>query len=171
MGRMIERTYGDLTVHPKCSDRFLPMARWFMKTFQVDAKNRKAFRLPGLLTGDKHPLWGWWAKLSEETPRYRAYNLPIGPGETGARSEGKIRLMIILNNPSKEHLLILGYGDGEFYEGACGKMSNAIPTFEISKPGTHGTEAVKIVVLEDFLKWVDPVALGCPKAEEKYEQV
>jgi len=163
MGRMIERTYGDLTVHPKCSDRFLPMARWFMNTFQVDAKNRQAFRLPGLLTGEKHPFWDWWDKLSEETPRYSTYTLPTGPGESESRSKGKIRMMVILNNPSKEHLLVLGFGDGDFYEGACGKMSDAIPTIEISKVGTKGTVAVKIVTLENFLNWADPVAMGCPK--------
>lgn len=163
MGRMIERTYGDLTVHPKCADRYLPMAKWFMKTFQIDAKNRKAFRLPGLLTGVRHPFWIWWDKLSEETPRYRTYNLPMGPGETEEHHEGKIRMMVIMNAPSKEHLLVLGFGDGEFYESALGKMDRAIPTFEIRRVGTE--DAVKIVVLEDFLEWADPVALGCPKLE------
>jgi hypothetical protein len=166
---MIERTYGDLSVHPKCSDRFLPIARWFMNTFQVDAKNRQAFRLPGLLTGEKHPFWDWWDKLSEETPRYSTYTLPTGPGESESRSKGKIRMMVILNNPSKEHLLILGFGDGDFYEGACGKMSDAIPTIEISKAGTKGTVAVKIVSLENFLNWADPVAMGCPKVREENE--
>lgn len=164
-GRMVERLHGDLAIHPKCSERMRPAAEWFMRTFQVDAKNRKAFRLPGLLTGAKHPFWEWWDKLSEETPRYRTYNLPVGPGETELHNQGKVRMMVILNNPSKERLLVLGFGDGEFYEGACGKMHDAIPTFEISKVMTHGTIAVKIVVLEDFLAWTDPVALGCPRVE------
>jgi hypothetical protein len=169
MGRMIERTYGDLTVHPKCSDRFRPMAKWFMERFQVDAKNRKAFRLPGLLTGAEHPFWGWWEKLSEETPRYSRVLTRTprvdDPSASimGVEEKGKIRMMVIMNCPSKEHLLVLGYGDGEFYESALGNMSRAIPTFEIQRVRTE--DAVKIVVLEDFLEWADPVALGCPKLE------
>lgn len=170
MGRMIERKYGDLAIHPKCSDRFLPMARWFMERFQVDAKNRKAFRLPGLLTSPAHVFWGWWAKLSEEVPRYsRTLLPPIDKGVviegSGYRVEekGKIRLMVILNNPSKEHLLVLGFEDMEFFQSALGLMNKAIPTIEIRHANTE--DAVKIVVLEDFLRWADPVSLGCPKVE------
>jgi hypothetical protein len=166
MGRMVERTYGDITVHPKCAPRFLPMAKWFMERFQVDAKNRKAFRLPGLLTGVQHPFWGWWEKLTDETPRYFPEFPITAPltGKTIVADKGKVRLMVIMNAPSKEHLLVLGYGDGEFYERAMGKMSRAIPTFEIQRVKTE--DAVKIVVLEDFLEWADPVSLGCPKIEE-----
>jgi len=164
-GRMVEQIYGDMAIHPKCSDRFRRVAQWFMDHVQVDSKNRKAFRLPGLLTGAKHPFWDWWAKLTEETPRYSTYSLPTGPGETETYQKGKIRMMIILNNPSKEHLLILGFEDMGFIEDAVGRMHHAIPTFEISKIGTNATIGVKIVVLEDFLEWVDPVALGCPKVE------
>lgn len=167
MGRMIERTYGDITVHPKCSARFLPMAKWFMAHIQVDAKNRKAFRLPGLLTAPAHPFWSWWDKLSEETPRYSRTLIPGALTEPVRRIEerGKVRMMVILNCPSKEHLLALGFGDLEFIESALGKMSRAIPTFEIRRVRTE--DAVKIVVLEDFLAWADPVSLGCPKVEEE----
>jgi hypothetical protein len=166
MGRMIERKYGDLAIHPKCSDRFLPMARWFMERFQVDAKNRKAFRLPGLLTSPSHVFWEWWAKLSGEVPRYSRILLPgIFTTEAGPKVEekGKIRLMVILNNPSKEHLLVLGFEDMEFFQSALGLMNKAIPTIEIRHANTE--DAVKIVVLEDFLRWADPVSLGCPKVE------
>lgn len=166
MGRMIERTYGDLTVHPKCSSRFLPMAKWFMEKFQVDAKNRKAFRLPGLLTGAEHPFWGWWEKLTEETPRYgrMLVTVPDRALALQAKDSGKVRLMVIMNAPSKEHLLVLGFGDMEFFQSAMGTMNRGIPTFEIHRVKTE--DAVKIVVLEDFLNWADPVSMGCPKIEE-----
>ena len=164
-GRMIERKFGDLAIHPQCSDRFLPMARWFMERFQADAKNRKAFRLPGLLTAPAHVFWNWWAKLSGETPRYRREMLPPGDGGIKWRINewGKIRLMVIMNAPSKEHLLVLGFEDMEFFQSAMGTMDKAIPTFEIRKVKTE--DAVKIVVLEDFLRWADPVSLGCSKVE------
>lgn len=169
MGRMIERKYGDLAIHPKCSDRFLPMARWFMERFQVDAKNRKKFRLPGLLTSPAHVFWEWWAKLSGEVPRYSRI-LKSSPragdpsaGVISVEEKGKIRLMVILNNPSKEHLLVLGFEDMEFFQSALGLMDKAIPTIEIRHANTE--DAVKIVVLEDFLRWADPVSLGCPKVE------
>jgi hypothetical protein len=165
MGRMIERTYGDLTVHPKCSSRFLPMAKWFMEKFQVDAKNRKAFRLPGLLTGAEHPFWGWWEKLTEETPRWsRIMTRDGSSGKVSTEEKGKVRLMVIMNAPSKEHLLVLGYGDTEFLDSAMGLMDREIPTIRIRRVKT--ADAVKIVVLEDFLNWADPVSMGCPKIEE-----
>jgi len=165
MGRMVERTYGDLTVHPKCAERFLPAARWFMGRVQADAKNRKAFRLPGLLTAPAHPFWGWWDKLSEETPRYRREMIPPAEGEAKWRTNewGKVRMMVVMNAPSKEHLLVLGFGDMDFFESAMGGMGKEIPTMEIRR--VHTEDAVKIVVLEDFLEWADPVSLGCPKVE------
>lgn len=166
LGRMIEQIYGDLAIHPKCSERFLPMARWFMEKFQVDAKNRKAFRLPGLLTGSEHPFWGWWAKLTEETPKYSRI-LDLNSSVAKVKEQGKVRMMVIMNTPSKEHLLVLGFGDLEFIESAAGRMNHAIPTFEISKAGTQDGTAVKIVVLEDFLNWADPVSMGCPKIKEE----
>lgn len=68
-GRMVERIWGDLAIHPDCPPRWRPRADWFMETFFVDAKNRKSFSVSALLMGSNHPFWSWRAKALEQADK------------------------------------------------------------------------------------------------------
>jgi hypothetical protein len=147
MGRMAERKYGDLAIHPDCIPEMRPRADWFMKQIMVDAKNRKAFRIPSLLTSPRHVFIEWWDKI------------------TGDASEQlKWRLMVVLNKPSNEHILIFGQAEREWLNKSVGDIRRLFPVFEYR--AIEGREIITICQLEGFLLSVDPASLGCPKASE-----
>lgn len=152
MGRMVERKYGDLAIHPDCSERMRPRADWFMRTFMVDAKKRASFRLPSLLTSPGHEFWKWWEKLS------------VDAGE-----QGKRRLMILLDHNSKAHILAFGAGERRWLEDIVGLRWSQTP-FPILRLDAYclvgaEKETINFCEFEAFLRWAEPVALGCP--EEK----
>lgn len=151
MGRMVERKYGDLATHPDCSDAMRPRADWFMKTFMVDAKKRAAFRLPGLLTSPDHEFWKWWEKLSED-----------------AGAQGKRRFMVLLDHNSKARVLAFGRAESKFFNDQLGFM-RSFPFFNMSHRintlPDGDREEMTFCDFDKFLKWADPVLLGCP--EEK----
>ena len=140
-GRMVENIWGDLAVHPKCSERMLPAAAWFMNNVMTECKNRKVFRLPAILSAAAHPFWEWWEKLSNNAGQ-------------------KKRFLVAMNQPSKEHILAYGEREATWIWDAFGR--HAIPSMDIIR---EGRERVSFVILEDFIRVADPVALGCPRVE------
>lgn len=151
LGRMVERKYGDMAPHPDCPEKWRPAARWFMEKFHVDAKVRKAFRLPALLTGPAHPFWSWWGKLTHEA----------------AMAGAKMRLMVLLAKPSNEHVLVFGRRERQWFDSLVGlKLSFPSMTLRRAYAEAGGDEeAVTLVQLEPMLKFLDPQALGCPGPE------
>lgn len=151
MGRMVERKYGDLAIHPACSERMRPCADWFMKTFMVDAKKRASFRLPGLLTSPGHEFWNWWAKLSED-----------------AGAQGKRRFMVLLDHNSKARVLAFGRSESKVFTDNLGFM-RPFPFFNMShridtlQDGDR--EEMTFCDFDKFLRWADPVGLGCPEGK------
>ena len=137
MGRMVERLYGDLSVHPDCPPEWVPAASWFMERFQADAKNRKAFRIDRIIVRPEDPLWGWWGKLTDET-----------------RSD-KFRMMVARQGT----VVALVFGDRErsAFHDAWGDIG--ITTIDVRSPGR---ERLTLCDFREFCKWADPVALGCP---------
>lgn len=150
-GRMIERKYGDMAPHPDCPEAWRPAVAWFMATFHVDAKNRKKFRLPGLLTGKDHEFWSWWAKLSHEA----------------AMAGAKKRLMVLLAKPSGERVLVFGQRERAWFDDHVGDKWG-FPHLQLrrvrgEKDGDD--ETIYLVSLADFLRHADPEVLGCPVAK------
>lgn len=143
MGRMVERKYGDMATHPDCIDRWRPASDWFMKTYQVDAKNRKAFRLGGMLSQQDNPFWQWWAKLTHDT----------------AMSGGKQRMMFLQHQGL--HVLVLGARELEWglHHGVDSDRA-PIPSYILSR----GKEDDRVFLFqaEGWLKFADPAKLGCP---------
>jgi len=142
MGRMVERLYGDLSVHPDCPPEWVPAASWFMDAFQADAKNRKQFRIERTIVRPEDPLWGWWAKLTDET-----------------RSD-KFRMMVARQGT----VVALIYGEREraaFHDAWGSEMP--ISTLDLRAPGR---ERLTLCDLRSFLKWSDPAGLGCPGKRE-----
>lgn len=157
MGRMVERKYGDLAIHPDCSERMRPRADWFMRTFMVDAKKRAAFRLPSLLTSPEHEFWKWWEKLSED-----------------AGKQGKRRLMVLLDHNSKAHVLAFGASEKKWLDDIVKIREATFPTLHYRaaaefEPTTgqnlaaFGKDKIVFCEFERFLRGVDPVLLGCPE--------
>lgn len=155
MGRMVERKYGDLATHPDCTERMRPRADWFMKTFMVDAKKRASFRLPGLLTSPDHEFWKWWEKLSED-----------------AGAQGKRRFMVLLDHNSKARVLAFGRSESKVFTDNLGFM-RPFPFFNMSHRidtlPDGNREEMTFCDFDKFLKWADPVQLGCP--EEKLNEL
>jgi hypothetical protein len=137
MGRMVERLYGDLSVHPDCPPEWVAAASWFMATFQADAKNRKKFRIERTITRPDDPLWGWWAKLTDET------------------ASDKLRMMVARQGT----VVALIYGERE-----AGEFTDAwgTPPFATLRLVAEGRERLTLCDLRAFLKWSDPAGLGCP---------
>ena len=146
LGRMVERIWGDMAIHPKIAPRMQPTARWFMDTFMVDAKLRKRFKMPSLLTSPNHDFWFWWDKL----------------GEDAAKAGGKKRLMVLMEGGSKGHVLAFGGKELEWFLSNCGGVR--FPTLKLLAH-TDEREAVTFCEFEAFLKWADPVVLGCPEVQ------
>ncbi len=155
LGRMVERIWGDMAIHPKIAPRMQPLARWFMDTFMVDAKLRKKFKLPSLLTYPDHEFWTWWEKLTDDA----------------VKSNAKQRLMVLMENHSKTHILAFGEKERDWFEehGAHIDGSN-FPKLKLEFFQTRGTirdakDRVTFCEFEAFLKWVDPTRLGCPEVQ------
>lgn len=151
MGRMVESVFGDLAIHPQCAAKYLPAAQWFMTTFMVDAKNRKAFRLPSLLRSPKHEFWGWWDKL----------------GDDAARAGGKHRLMVMLDKSCGVHTLAFGGRDRDWLMSQCGRFTFQHFVMETPKGDRENPEKVVFCEFESFLEWANPVGLGCPEVESE----
>ena len=143
LGRMIECLFGDLSQNPKLPDQWKPLGVWFMKTFIVDTKNRADFRLPAILTQCAHPIWEWWDKLSEN----------------GARSGGKKCLLVLLDKTAHSHTLIIGPKERAWLLDELGPIP--VPYFELKFPGEKLVE-LTLFNFDYFLKWADPITLGCP---------
>lgn len=152
LGRMVEEIYGDLAIHPKCSDRMKPAARWFMQTIIVDAKKRAAFRLPSLLTSPKHQFWTWWDKMTGD-------------------AKSKLRMMVLMDYNSKAHILAFGRKEAAHFLSSSGKLS--FPTLVLRSPlavedvGEFERQEVTFCEFEAFLGAIDPVTLGCPEVKSE----
>jgi hypothetical protein len=149
LGRMVERKYGDLAPHPDCPDRWRSAVSWFFETFQVDAKNRKSFRLARVLATPNHEFWGWWAKLTEQT----------------AVAGAKKRLMVI-QHPGA-HLLLFGVRERLWLRDQAGRWT--FPTFSFRRGKEIDEEVLTICRLENWTRAVSPVSLGCPEPPQKGE--
>lgn len=146
MGRMVERKYGDMAIHPDCAEKYRPAARWFMEKFHVDAKKRAAFRLPGLLTSPLHQFWDWWMKITNE-----------------AGAGGKYRLMVLLDHNSKAHILAIGEKERNWLSDTINGIRTGGFPYMVLK---NGGEEIILCEFEKFLKWADPQMLGCPEIEK-----
>jgi len=146
-GRMVERKYGDMAIHPDCPEKWRKAAMWFMTTFHVDAKNRAKFRIPSLLTNPLHEFWKWWAKLTHEA----------------AMAGGKKRLMVLLAKPGNEHLLVIGMRELMWISDLLGKGWD-FPMFTLQRRGTLPEDEEKLFIcqFEEFLKFADAQLLLCP---------
>jgi hypothetical protein len=140
-GRMVERLWGDLAIHPKCPDAWLPAAAWFMGRFQVDAKRRKVFSLPAWLSSPKHAVWGWWDKLTDET------------------ASDKFRMMILMDRKSR--ILVYGEREAKWIEEQQGKSDHTL--FRTRSPER---ETLAVCHFETALRWLDPSAYDCPKPKK-----
>ena len=141
MGRMVERLYGDLSVHPDCPPEWVAAASWFMTTFQADAKNRKQFRIDRLITRPEDPLWEWWEKLTNET------------------ASDKFRMMVARQGTVVA--LVFGERERTAFGDAWGDFG--LTTLDVRAPGR---ERLTLCDLRAFLKWSDPAGLGCPGPRE-----
>jgi len=148
MGRMVERIYGDMAIHPDCPEKHLPIARLFMDWFYVDAKNRQAFRLPGLLTQAKHPFWGWWNKLSGDV-----------------KPQTKFRLMPLLEGTSKAHIVVTGSWERGVFDGLFNRFKAPYMVMPASRQTDGRDSSILICTLEDLLGWIDPSILITAKKE------
>lgn len=149
-GRMVERTFGDLCVNSRVPERWKPAGLWFLQKFLVDAKNRKRFRLPGLLTGPDHEFYGWWRKLTGD-----------------AADNGKWRLMVLLDKPSNVHTIVVGQKEWKLFDdkfgwlkGDVGNRRIEFPVLKMHQPKLD--ETLRFCQFEKLLKWLDPAALGAP---------
>lgn len=136
-GRMVERLWGDLAIHPDCPARWQPTASWFMGRFFVDAKRRAAFSLPAMVASPRHEFWSWWAKLSDQAPSDR------------------LRFMVLMERGKR----LLAYGDREraVFSDQFGAPAPA-PRLDLC----GGPERVTICHFEGWLRWADPEGLGRP---------
>lgn len=162
LGRMVESVFGDLAVNPKCDPRWKQAGSWFMSKFMVDAKNRKAFSLSGLLTAPLHPFWAWWEKLEDDA----------------ARAGSKTPLIVVLDKATRARLLAFSdvamrafqdlFGFPERWMGVRGVVDRESPDVLPSKARIHKVVFMKF---EDFFKWVSPYGLGCPGRAENASDV
>jgi hypothetical protein len=65
MGRSLEQYEGDIIQNPDpfLSDTVKKTAAVFLKTFMLDAKDRKGWSLEAMILSDECPVWEWWSKL------------------------------------------------------------------------------------------------------------
>lgn len=142
VGRMVERIGGDTGIHPKCPAEWLPAARWFQTSFQVDAKNRKKFRLDRLLARPKGDLWNWWEKLRSES-----------------EGTGKTPLMVLQHGGM--HVAVI---TPRFF----GQVEAVANVYESPwmKIGRNIDEVLHLCEFEKLLDHVEPEHLGCPKPVE-----
>lgn len=152
MGRMVERIYGDMAIHPNCPDKYRPMADWFMKTFIVDAKNRKSFRLASLLTSPKHEFFWWHDKLLGDA----------------VRAGGKRPIMVLLDKPTNVHVVAFGKHLRTLLEMNGVRIYESTPMMVLAfgkDDEDGGSDRFMFCLFEGWLKAVDPVGLGCPEVE------
>lgn len=148
MGRMVERIWGDMAIHPKIDPAFRPAAEWFMGKFMVDAKLRKRFRLTSLLTSPHHEFWQWWDKLTDDA----------------SRAGGKYRLMVLMEAGSKGHILAFGNHERQWFLDQFGGFK--FPSMGMwMRQDAEKLEEISFCEFEEFLKWADPVGLGCPEVK------
>lgn len=141
-GRMVERIYGDLAIHPACPKEWFAAAKWFMEWAHVDAKNRQAFRIAGLLTQKKPPFFQWWDKLTGESPN-------------------KMRFMVLLDKASRTQVIAFGTREDELIEKSIGCWRGAIPNIHMRRLDIYGKiESIYLCQFEQFLKRIDPSLLG-----------
>lgn len=141
-GRMIERRWGDLAVHPDCPTDWRPQAEWFMRTFHVDAKRRQAFDLAGLLN-DKPEFWLWFDKTRQEALERNAYEL------------------LVLRIPRRRGLWVAFQTARAWFTDTHG-YGWPFPTLGVSR-ASDSIQIVSIWRLGDLLDWLDPISLDCPK--------
>lgn len=149
MGRMVECKYGDLAIHPSCPPSWMVQAQWFMETFMVDAKNRKAFRLAALLTQPANQFWEWWAKHTKQA----------------AEAGGKKRMMVMQHGGA--HVLVWGKREVDWMMPTIGDKW-PFPAYQVQRRwDTEEEECLVFCQFENWLKFADPVTLGCPKHLQK----
>lgn len=136
-GRMVERLWGDLAIHPDCPARWQPAAAWFMGRVFVDCKRRAAFTLPAMLSSPGHAFWAWWEKITDQSPSDR------------------LRLMVLMERGKR----LLAYGSRERVAFG-GLFGNTAPEPHLDLFG--GPERVTICHFEGWLRWVDAEGLGRP---------
>lgn len=109
-GRMIERKYGDLAIHPDCPVLFTDRARAFMARYFVDCKRRKAFDDLAKMMSGRGAAWKWWEKALAQ-----------------ARAVGKIPVLIVQYRRAPWLIMLRmqapepldGYGWLEVYKPRC----------------------------------------------------
>lgn len=150
-GRMVERLWGDLAIHPDVTPRWAAAASWFMNWAMVDAKRRKEFSLPSVLRSPSHAMFAWWAKLTEQAPSDR------------------MRLMVLMDRGAR----FLVYGRREvatLHEGG----EPSYPYYQL-RPAAASAVDERLVVchLDAFVREFEPDAFGCPgpaKAKTKTKE-
>lgn len=151
-GRMIERKYGDLAIHPDCPEKWKAPARWFMDTAMVDAKARASFRIASLLTNPNHAFYKWWAKLTHDA----------------AMAGAKKRFMVMLTKPGNEHIVVFGNREKEWLKSMAGDRwlfpmmtlrRWVLPALEAE---AAEEEILTLCEFETLFGHVDAHLMGCP---------
>lgn len=144
-GRMVERLWGDLAIHPDVTPKWAEAASWFMNWAMVDAKRRKVFSLPALLRSPSHDLFKWWAKLDEQCPSDR------------------MRFMVLMDRGAR--LLVYGRREAKVIHDWAG--DDLYPLYQFrAQVGSALDEPLTVCHLEAFLRAIEPAAFGCPGSDE-----
>ena len=148
-GRMVERLWGDLALHPDVTPKWAAAASWFMNWTMVDAKRRKVFSLPALLRSPSHAMFEWWAKLDEQCPSDR------------------MRLMVLMDRGAR--LLVYGHREAQVFQEMVGEGLYPLYKFR-AQQGAPCEEPLTICHLDAFVRAVEPGAFGCPGPAEIKQQ-
>lgn len=144
-GRMVERLWGDLALHPDVTPKWMSSASWFMNWVMVDAKRRKVFSLPALLRSPSHAMFEWWAKLDEQCPSDR------------------MRFMVLMDRGAR--LLVYGRREAKVIHDATGNLP--FPSYQFrAQDDAHLDEPLTICHLDAFVRDIEPDAFGCPGLTE-----
>lgn len=143
-GRMVERLWGDLAIHPDVTTKWAAASSWFMNWAMVDAKRRKVFSLPAVLRSPSHPVFEWWEKLTDQCPSDR------------------MRLMVLMDRGAR----FLMYGEREaavLHEGG----EPSYPYYRLH-PASESPldERLTFCHLDAFVRAIEPEAFGCPGPAE-----
>ena len=144
-GRMVERLWGDLALHPDVTPKWAAAASWFMNWAMVDAKRRKVFSLPSVLRSPSHAMFEWWAKLTDQAPSDR------------------MRFMVLMDRGAR--LLVYGHREAKVIHDQVGE--GLYPLYHLRpQMGADLDESLTFCHLEAFLHAVEPAAFGCPGPAE-----
>lgn len=147
--RMNEWYEGDITIPRWCPPAWTDRAAWFMRTFMLDGKRRKIFRLPKILTSPRHDVWNWWDKLA-------AY--------TAAAPTHKHRVLMVLAFPGRELVAITGDEEMSSWRQLCGTPLGTVMQVD-RRLNTQSGEVrgrLHVLAVETLLSWISPEGLNAP---------